>query len=285
MRHRFHRLSASVLLVACSLSAAPGYSQDAAAPALAPDVGTDVAKGNVFALDYGKLVFDDGVHVLGAPLHWSADDWRDAGLITLGIVGAGLLDHQIAHVLDGRHSGSFDRAITQVEKFGSYYSAGVVGAFYLGGLLTDNSNAKTVAQDSIAASLIATGIITPVLKVVIGRSRPEQNRGAGDFHPFNGGASFPSGHTTQAFAVASVIAAHYDEPWIKVGAYGVASLVGFARMYHGAHFLSDVLAGGVIGTVVGHSVVRFNNGKRAGRVALMPLYDGDARGIQVSYSF
>ena len=124
-----------------------------------------------------------------------------------------------------------------------------------------------------------------MLKVVVGRSRPNADKGSGDFHPFSSGASFPSGHTTQAFAVASVIAAHYDEPWVKVSAYGVASLVGFARMYHGQHFLSDVLGGAVIGTVVGHSVVRFNNGKRARRLSMAPLVDGDARGIELAYAF
>lgn len=272
-------LAALLLLIAATHVAVPAYAQDA--PPLAPDV----ANGNILSLDYGKLVFDDGVHVLGAPLHWTPDEWRTAGLITLGIVGAGLLDHQVAHALEGKHEGTFPKAINQVEKFGTYYSVGVLGGFYLGGLLADDSNAKTVAQDGIAASLIASGIITPVLKVVVGRSRPLAGQGAGDFHPFSSGASFPSGHATQAFAVASVIAGHYEDPWVKASAYGIASLVGFARMYHAEHFLSDVVGGAVIGTVVGRSVVRFNNAKRAGRLALMPLSDGDARGVQFAYAF
>ena len=51
------------------------------------------------------------------------------------------------------------------------------------------------------------------------------------FHPFpNSERSFPSGEATQAFAVASVIAAHYDGLWIKISSYSIASLVGMARI-------------------------------------------------------
>jgi membrane-associated phospholipid phosphatase len=252
----------------------------------APGPSQDVATGNVFSLAYGQMVLDDGAYVLSAPLHWTGEDWKDAGLVTLGIVGAGLLDRQVQHALKGDHNGGFDSTLTQVEKFGGVYSLGVIGGFYLGGWLGGDLRAKTVAQDAIAASLIASGIITPVLKVVVSRSRPSADKGAYNIRPFSGGTSFPSGHATQAFAVASVIAAHYDALWIKAGAYGVASVVGFARLYHDSHFLSDVVAGAAIGTVVGHTVVRFNDARRGGTtLTITPLLDGDARGVQLAYSF
>ena len=63
--------------------------------------------------------------------------------------------------------------------------------------------------------------------------------------------------------MASVIASHYDQRWVDVGAYGIAALVGYVRMTHDAHYLSDVVAGAVIGTTIGKLVVRTNQRARA----------------------
>jgi membrane-associated phospholipid phosphatase len=244
-----------------------------------------MSEGYLFNADYGRLLLKDTGHVLTAPAHWERDDWQNFGLVSLGIVGSALLDRQIQIWTQDHQSNTQDNIARIFEPFGAEYSAAVIGAFYIGGLATDDVNARTVAQDSISASLIAAGIITPALKVIAGRNRPSADQGAYDFHPFNGGASFPSGHATQAFAVASVISAHYEPVWIKVSAYSVASLVGYARIYHNQHFLSDVVAGAAIGTVVGHSVVRLNDDRRGSGLAFAPLMDGDTQGLTVVYRF
>ncbi|HEX6159043.1 MAG TPA: phosphatase PAP2 family protein [Thermoanaerobaculia bacterium] len=88
------------------------------------------------------------------------------------------------------------------------------------------------------------------MKALTQRERPH---GGGDDD------SFPSNHATQAFAVATVIARHYEERrWVRWLAYGVATGVGFARIYHDDHHTSDVIAGAAIGTFVGHTVVTTN---------------------------
>jgi membrane-associated phospholipid phosphatase len=181
-----------------------------------------------------------------------------------------------------RHHTGDNTFLTQVERFGVQYAAGVVGGFYLVGTLTDDENARQVAQDSITASLIASGIITPAIKLVAGRSRPRDEAGVYHFKPFsNGNSSFPSGHTTEAFAVASVIANHYDETWVTCTSYSIASLVGFARIYHRAHFASDVVAGAMIGTLVGKSVVAHNAELRKGKLVLLPDFSQGLIGIQL----
>jgi membrane-associated phospholipid phosphatase len=111
-------------------------------------------------------------------------------------------------------------------------------------------------MDGVAASVISAGLITPTLKKVVGRARPHTAQGAFDFSPFKNQHSFPSGHTTQAFAVATVIAEHYDEAWVKWLSYGTATAVGYSRIHQDRHFLSDVLAGALIGHLVGKTVVR-----------------------------
>jgi membrane-associated phospholipid phosphatase len=67
------------------------------------------------------------------------------------------------------------------------------------------------------------------------------------------GRSFPSGHTSQSFFLASLIVQHFHIPfWIAFPLYGIALLVGVTRMYVGAHYPRDVLAGAILGIVWGY---------------------------------
>src|SRR5438477_352501 len=154
----------------------------------------------------------------------------------------------------------------------------------------ESSQGRMLTLDGLASTLIASGIITPSLKLALGRSRHEQDQGPHDFDPFNPHyTSFPSGHTTQAFAVASVIAAHYESMWVRATAFGAASIVGYARIQRNKHWATDVAAGAVIGTLVGNSVVHFNQSHRSHhgqpKISLAPLFDGEMVGIVASRGF
>lgn len=73
----------------------------------------------------------------------------------------------------------------------------------------------------------------------------------------DGGASFPSGHATISWALASVIAHEYkDNRSVSFGAYGVAAIVSVSRFTGRNHFLSDVLVGSAIGYGIGRYVYR-----------------------------
>ena len=98
-------------------------------------------------------------------------------------------------------------------------------------------------------------------------------------------SSFPSGHTTQAFALASVISGHYDDAWVKYSSYTVAGLVGIARSYHDAHFASDVLAGALVGTLVGQSVVEHNRTAHSGKLVLVPEISPELIGVRLTANF
>jgi membrane-associated phospholipid phosphatase len=110
--------------------------------------------------------------------------------------------------------------------------------------------------------------------------RPRNGRGPFAFYPGSGNESFPSGHTTQAFAAASVFAAEAQPLWAKVGIYGLAGSVAAARMVHDAHFLSDVVAAGIIGTVTGRSVVHWRRGQAGG---LAPYVGGGGMGVELRF--
>jgi len=71
--------------------------------------------------------------------------------------------------------------------------------------------------------------------------------------------SFPSGHTTGAFTFFTVLALGLKKKWIQVLAPTLAALVGISRVYLGQHFLSDIVAGAVIGLFVASiTVLLFN---------------------------
>ena len=245
---------------------------------------TQSALASDAAPGYPELVVDDVKHVITAPSRWEKQEWQNLGLAALAVAGtAAIIDRPLRDEMR-RHSGS-SRFMRDVERFGAEYSAGVLGGFFLAGAVGNNDKAMWVAQDGLAASLIASGMVTPVLKYATGRSRPRDNAGITHFKPFSGNASFPSGHATQAFAVASVISAHYDDTWVKCSSYTVAGLVGAARSYHDAHFASDVLAGALIGTLVGQSVVEYNQQHRSGKMALLPETSPGLIGARITGGF
>jgi membrane-associated phospholipid phosphatase len=70
-------------------------------------------------------------------------------------------------------------------------------------------------------------------------------------------SSFPSGHTTVAFAAATVFALEYkDKPFVPILAYSAATLIGLSRITENKHWATDVFIGAVLGYYTGKQVVR-----------------------------
>ena len=156
----------------------------------------------------------------------------------------------------------------------------LLAAFEAWGELGNDSRAKHVAMDGVTASIIASGLITPALKFAVGRERPNATADTFRFKPFSGNYSFPSGHATQAFAVATVLASHYPVWWVEGLAYGSAALIGYARIEQNAHFASDVVAGSLIGWSVARAVVsRHEQPPRAGKISWCPYSNGRDSGL------
>jgi membrane-associated phospholipid phosphatase len=244
---------------------------------------SSIAQASELTKPYPELLLDDIQHVLTEPARWQSTEWQTFGWASFAVVAtAAIID---APLRDEMRRQPKDNSFMNIERFGAEYSVGVVAGFYLVGNLVENEKAVSVAQDSLTASIIASGLITPAIKIAAGRSRPYEDLGTNNFKSLgadNPNSSFPSGHTTEAFALASVISSHYEEIWIKVTAYTVASLVGIARTYHDAHFASDVLAGAFIGNWVGLSVVSYHQQKQGANIMLRPEITQDIIGLHLA---
>jgi membrane-associated phospholipid phosphatase len=235
---------------------------------------------DVFKKNYWYLVLLDIKEVFTAPVHWDSQDWLVAGGVVASIGTVAAFDEDIERAIRRHRNDTLTTVFDNIQPLGNEYAIGIIGTFYIYGEIFKDPRAKTTALDSIAATAIASGIATNSFKYVIGRGRPTDGHGAYDFEPFSGRDSFSSGHTTEAFALASVITEHYNSIWVQIPAYGLAGMVGYARLNNNRHWPSDVLAGAAIGTFTGKTIVRFNERHR--KVSIKPIVGPNVNGAELS---
>ena len=252
-----------VVVALPSLLASPGSSAEELAPEAARDVAesrngpsSGAAEGIPAALAAEfKRWADDSVALVKAPISWDGRDWTRFGAGTAATAGLMVGDKQAFEMAVRNQSASRDSAARFVVRFGGEYALGASALLLGGGLVFGDRGTRDMGRDAIEASLLTGLLSNVVFKPLLGRERPTQSQGETVFHPLSSYASLPSGHTTEAFAVASVISMRSDGWVVPTVAYTVASLVGVARVYQQAHFPSDVCAGALLGTFVGRFVV------------------------------
>jgi membrane-associated phospholipid phosphatase len=108
--------------------------------------------------------------------------------------------------------------------------------------------ALSASAEHVAASILVAGAAAGAIKLAVGRARPYQEPGHPYvFRPFSGNMSFPSGHTTLAFAAAAAICRETHARWVPWVAYPAAALVAWSRLRDNDHWVSDVVAGASLG--------------------------------------
>lgn len=151
----------------------------------------------------------------------------------------------------------------------------LTAGLFLAGRVARDDRFRAATYD-VAEAAIVTSLYTTTLKSAVRRNRPDtSNR-----------LSFPSGHTSSAFAMAAVFDAHYGSK-VSVPAYVTAAAIGISRMERNKHHLSDVLAGATIGYLVGHSVAKQNGVPARGRETrfnLTPATDANGSGMGAGFS-
>jgi membrane-associated phospholipid phosphatase len=115
------------------------------------------------------------------------------------------------------------------------------------GLVSDNKELTAKALETGASILIAQGF-TAGLKATINRQRPYLKYPDLITGKSNStGHSFPSGHASGAFAVATSLSLSFPKWYVIAPSFAYAGAVGYSRMYLGVHYPSDVFAGALVG--------------------------------------
>ncbi len=109
---------------------------------------------------------------------------------------------------------------------------------------------KTLKENAffITESIIVSSLITWTMKKTIGRERPAVNDPGFTAVLYLDSKSFPSGHTSEAFSMATSLSMKYHQWYVVVPAFAYAGLSGFSRLYLGVHYPTDVIAGAIVGS-------------------------------------
>lgn len=226
---------------------------------------------------YWTLLGSDLKQQVTAPFHAKPRDWARTAAVVAITGGVLLLDKPIS-----RYAGDLRQRNTSVvntskyvTRFGGVYEVYTLAALGTYGYIFKNEKIRTTTLLATQA-YITSYLIFESVKFITGRQRPfymdpVTNKNSPTWHgPFyrfkkdaNGNkpdsysyTSFPSGHTTLAFAAATVYAMEYsDRPLVPILSYSAASIIGLSRITENKHWASDVLIGGILGHLIGRQVV------------------------------
>jgi membrane-associated phospholipid phosphatase len=209
------------------------------------------------------------------PTTWKGKDLLRVGIITAATIAVMPLDETIVNSTQGHQRYYYSVPIVGGRVYGEWYAiGGVAGVFGIYGLIAKDNRAKKISIELVQAGLYAE-LVTHLLKNTIGRARPYTNEGAYSYHPFSffdvNYNSMPSGHTTSAMALSTVMSRHANKTVFKILAYAPAALTMFSRIYQDQHFLSDEILAAGIGYFVGNWVVDLHEGKRH-RINVASIY-------------
>jgi len=214
----------------------------------------------------GDVADDYNLPYLGSPM-WDdpfegfgrlmGQDWEGApaamgkpGVAETALLGAGAI------ALSGLFDASLDRAVQRhpdstalhgLDNLGKYLPIGAIG---VSGLAAFSETDKRLSNTGLAGveAGVTSLLVGEAIKYSAGRARPLDNQGTTDFEPFKRpNASFPSNHTIVMWATVTPFAKEYDAPWL----YGLATLVNAGRVASREHWLSDTVAGSLLGYAIG----------------------------------
>lgn len=237
-----------------------------------------------FLLNFG----DDFVDVLVSPKNWKGGDF----LSLSAVLGAGLLlysvDQDIQQWAQDHRSSSSEDIFKTIGHLGNgVVLIGLMTVLYVSGEVSDNNSLRVTALLSLE-SWLTTGIIVRGLKSVVGRARPWTGESSHSFHPFSTRsrfASFPSGHASSAFAVATVIADQSKKVYIDILAYSLATMAALSRVHLDKHWASDILAGSAIGYFVAKKILALDRNRDSKKVKLSFQLSRQKQAFSLTYYF
>ena len=214
--------------------------------------------GETFMNDL-SITGSDAVGFFFAPLSFGGKQWVYTGVAIAGTVLAMAVDEDIRRGIGRNTTAPLNRDFWDIPtRYGAVLNGQIFSlTTYATGLFIKNDDIRITGR-LMVESLAFSGAAVILVRYVAARSRPYSREGPWHFNGFswdNEIQSFPSGHTTVAFALSTVLAERIDSDWARIGLYGIASLTAFARVYNNQHWFSDVMVGGGFGLLAGIYVV------------------------------
>ncbi|MFA7421274.1 MAG: phosphatase PAP2 family protein [Melioribacteraceae bacterium] len=235
-----------------------------------------------------KIGINTGYKLITSPAHFETSDWIYGGMAVAATGITILVDNDIRNNFKNNHTRLLDNIADVGHNYGNAaYAITFSSAIYLGGKIFREEKYSTTGR-MLLESLFYSGVVTTVIKSVIGRSRPYTEDGPSRFNGFQVKAettSFPSGHTTVAFAVSSVLAERIDNVYASVFLYSLAASTVFQRIYDDQHWASDALFGALIGYTIGKAVVKYDAEKNINNLSVSTYYLQNGGGITLKYNF
>lgn len=178
----------------------------------------------------------------------------------------------------GRYDGAVGNFLDFANHLGGPEMNLPVAGVFAASLLTDNEKFQDAAFTSLQAMVYA-GVLSYGLKYTVGRFRPYEQLGAHQFAPFSGKSSFPSGHTTTAFAVLTPWVLYYPHP-VTYGLFALGTGTAISRIVREKHWATDVLAGGALGFMTAYYLTKRHQGA-SGRVSVTPIFSAHAASVSI----
>src|ERR1700722_9234661 len=208
-----------------------------------------------------------------SPLRWDEEDWLYFGGALVAIGAAHSFDERVRD-----HFATGSKAILNNEDKKSLRDAAPTVAIIAGtGLYAsfiDDQDGYRETWALIEAGAFS-GATAEVFGYATGRQRPDATTSANEWG--KGGDSFPSLHTTVAFAVGTVFAESGNDEyrWIRrIIGYGVAGATAYVRIDENVHWLSDTVAGAALGIATAKFVLNRQDAQSRGTVQFKPVKNG-----------
>lgn len=199
-----------------------------------------------------------------------------SALLFAGVIGLMPFDARISESFDNpwpQQNQAMHNSAVVFNHLGDPGAALIAMGVWGAGLVSGSDEIEDAGFHATSA-IVVSGAVTGLLKGIAGRARPKDSPGDADNFKFaggfngQGGVSFPSGHTTAAFALAATLSAetrrHNPDAarYVSPIAYGAASLVGLSRIYSQKHWASDVVLGAAIGTFTARKLYSLHHRKK-----------------------
>ena len=221
-----------------------------------------------------RSILEDTKLYFTAPLRWDSTDWTYFGGALLAVGIAHEYDDDVRnHFVTGSHAAAPGKDPDSTKE--ALPAAALLGGTLAAAMLTRDSNGYTESWSMVEAGALS-GVTGLAMKYAFGRERPNDTARVDGW--FESGDSFPSMHTTLAFAIGTVLAESGNDRyrWVRRAlGYGVAGGTAYLRLRDNVHWLSDTVAGAALGMASAQFVMnRRNDNRRRTSVVFTPIGDG-----------